>query len=114
MDRGECCVAGVAAPGGLDGGPEVILVLGVARSKHHELHKMRACFTDIEKHIEQLKHTKDAEDDPYTLEVFRGEIIGIEKALTEINKEDADCDLIQEIEDDLKRIKEKLAGVFGK
>ena len=50
-------------------------------AKHHELHKMRACFIDIEKHIEQLKHTKEAEDDPYTMEVFRGEIIGIEKAL---------------------------------
>jgi soluble cytochrome b562 len=82
-------------------------------AKHHELHKMRACFIDIEKHIEQLKHTKDAEDDPYTMEVFRGEIIGIEKALTEINKEDADCDLIQEIEDDLVKIKEKIAGFFG-
>lgn len=81
-------------------------------AKHHELHKMRACFTDIEERIEQLKHTKDVEDDPYVLEMVKGEIIGIEKALTEINKEDADCDLIQEIEDDLAKIKEKLTGLF--
>lgn len=81
-------------------------------AKHHELHKMRACFMDIEKHIEQLKRTKNAEDDPYALEVFKGEIIGIEKALTEISKEDVDCDLIQEIKDDLTKIKEKLTGLF--
>ena len=81
-------------------------------AKHHELHKMRACFMDIEKHIEQLKRTKNAEDDPYASEVFKGEIIGIEKALTEISKEDADCDLIQEIKDDLTKIKEKLTGLF--
>ena len=81
-------------------------------AKHHELHKMRACFTDIEKHIEQLKYTKNTEDDPSTMEVFNGEIIGIEKALAEINKEDADCDLIQEIKDDLTKVKEKLTGLF--
>ena len=83
-------------------------------AKHHELHKMRACFIDIEKHIEQLKHTKNAEDDPHALEVFKGEILGIEKAIAEVNKEDADCDLIQEIEDDLKAIKEKIGAVFEK
>ena len=81
-------------------------------AKHHELHKMRACFTDIEKHIEQLKRTKNAEDDPSVMEVFKGEIIGIEKSLAEINKEDADCDLIQEIKDDLAKVKEKLTGLF--
>lgn len=83
-------------------------------AKHHELHKMRACFIDIEKHIEQLKHTKNAEDDPYALEVFRGEILGIEKAIAEVNKEDADCDLIQEINEDLVKIKEKVASLFNK
>ena len=83
-------------------------------AKHHELHKMRACFIDIEKHIEQLKRTKNAEDDPYALEVFRGEIIGIEKAIAEVNKEDADCDLIQEINEDLVKIKEKVASLFNK
>ena len=83
-------------------------------AKHHELHKMRACFIDIEKHIEQLKHTKNAEDDPYALEVFRGEILGIEKAIAEVNKEDADCDLIQEINEDLAKIKKKVASLFNK
>ena len=94
----------------------ILMVVGCyvtyKEAKHHELHKMRACFTDIEKHIEQLKRTKNAEDDPSVTEVFRGEIIGIEKALAEINKEDADCDLVQEIKDDLAKVKEKLTGLF--
>ena len=95
-----------------------LIVLGCyvtfKETKHHELHKMRACFSDIEKHIEQIKNDKIAKDDPETIEVFKGEIIGIEKVIAEIDKEDADCDLIQEIEDDIKKVKEKIDGALKK
>lgn len=83
-------------------------------AKHHELHKMRACFTDIEEHIRKLESLSRDENDPEAIEVFKGEVLGIEKAITEVDREDADCDLIREIEDDLRKIKEKLAGVFVK
>ena len=81
-------------------------------AKHHELHKMRACFSDIEKHIEQINNDVNAKNDPETLEIFKGEIIGIEKVIAEIDKEDADYDLIQEVENDIKKIKEKIEGLF--
>lgn len=83
-------------------------------AKHHELHKMRACFTDIEEHIRKLESLSRDENDPEAIEVFKGEVLGIEKAIAEVDREDADCDLIREIEDDLRKIKEKLAGVFVK
>jgi hypothetical protein len=85
-------------------------------AKHHELHKMRACFVDIEDKIKALKeNTLTGKDkDPEASEVFEGESIGIEKALEVISREDADCDLIQEIENDLEMIKEKVAGLFKK
>lgn len=83
-------------------------------AKHHELHKMRACFTDIEEHIRKLESLSRDENDPKAIEVFKGEVLGIEKAIAEVDREDADCDLIREIEDDLRKIKEKLAGVFVK
>ena len=83
-------------------------------AKHHELHKMRACFTDIERHIRKLESLSRDENDPEAIEVFKGEVLGIEKAIAEVDREDADCDLIREIEDDLRKIKEKVAGVFGK
>ena len=96
----------------------LLIVLGCyvtyKEAKHHELHKMRACFSGIEKHIEQIKNGRIAKDDPETIEIFKGEIIGIEKVIAEIDKEDADCDLIQEIENDLAKIKEKIAGLFKK
>jgi hypothetical protein len=84
-------------------------------AKHHELHKLRADFIGIEEKIKDLddnalsKKDKDLE----AAELFKGEIIGIEKALGVIAREDDDCDLIQEIEDDLVKIKEKIAGFFG-
>lgn len=83
-------------------------------AKHHELHKMRACFTDIEEHIRKLESLSRDENDPKAIEVFKGEVLGIEKAIAEVDREDADCDLIREIEDDVRKIKEKLAGVFVK
>jgi hypothetical protein len=73
---------------------------------------MRACFSDIEKHIEQIQNDKNAKDDPETIEIFKGEIIGIEKVIAEIDKEDTNYDLVQEIEDDIKKIKEKIEGLF--
>ena len=95
-----------------------LMVLGCyvtyKEAKHHELHKMRACFTDIEEHIRKLESLSRDENDPEAIEVFKGEVLGIEKAIAEVDREDADCDLIREIEDDLRKIKEKLAGVFGK
>ena len=85
-------------------------------SKHHELHKMRACFVDIEEKIKILKESASGKEngDPGAVEIFKGEIIGLEKALEVIRREDADCDLIQEIEDDLVKIKEKVVGLFKK
>lgn len=94
----------------------LLIVLGCyvtyKETKHHELHKMRACFSDIEKHIEQIKNDSIAKDDPETIEIFKGEIIGIEKVIAEIDKEDANYDLIQEVENDIKKIKEKIEGLF--
>lgn len=81
-------------------------------TKHHELHKMRACFSDIEKHIKQINNNDSAKNGPETLEIFKGEIIGIEKVIAEIDKEDANYDLIQEVENDIKKIKEKIETLF--
>lgn len=96
----------------------LLIVLGCyvtyKETKHHELHKMRACFSDIERHIKQINNDDNAKKDPETLEIFKGEIIGIEKVITEIDKEDANYDLIQEIEDDIEKVKEKIAGAFKK
>jgi hypothetical protein len=84
-------------------------------AKHHELHKLRADFTDIEQKIKSLEDNAVVREgkDSQAAELFKGEIIGVEKALEVITREDADCDLIQEIEDDLVKIKEKIAGFFG-
>ena len=94
----------------------LLIVLGCYvtynETKHHELHKMRACFSDIEKHIEQIKNDKIAKDDPETYEIFKGEIFAIEKVIAEIDKEDANYDLIREVENDIKKIKEKIEGLF--
>ena len=82
-------------------------------AKHHELYRLRAEFDALhEKHEEVI--TDAAKTDPEMLDYFKGELVGIDEALDILKKEDADCDLIQEIEDDLRKIKEKVAGVFGK
>lgn len=80
-------------------------------AKHHELHKMRACFIDLKEKAERLKNNQEVRD-PEHIEVFLGEIRGLEEVLVEIDKEDADCDLVQEIEDDLAKIKEKVSNLF--
>ena len=82
-------------------------------AKHHELHKMRACFIDLKEKAERLKKNQEVRD-PEHADIFQGEIRGLEEALAEINKEDADCDLIQEINEDLAKIKEKVASLFNK
>lgn len=74
--------------------------------KHHELHKLRACFSDIHKHIEEIEVKKGAQDDPETMEILKGELIGIEKAMEVLNQEDRD--LFTEIKEDIAKIKEKL------
>ena len=85
-------------------------------ARHHELHKLRAEFTNLEEKIVSLKDKElaDRNIDPETDEIFKGEMLGYEKVLEIIKKEDADCDLIQEIEDDIKKVKEKISSLFKK
>lgn len=83
-------------------------------AKHHELHKLRACFGDIHEKIEKVKASHEAQEDPESIEVFRGELLGIEKALEVIKDEGADSDLMQEIENDIKKVKEKVTSLFNK
>lgn len=82
-------------------------------AKHHELHKMRACFIDLKEKAERLKKNQEVRD-PEHADVFQGEIRGLEEVLAEIDREDADCDLIQEINEDLEKIKEKIENLFKK
>ena len=82
-------------------------------AKHHELHRLRAEFDALhEKHEEII--TSATKTDPEMLDYFKGELVGIDEALDILKKENADYDLIQEIEDDLKKVKEKISGVFKK
>lgn len=80
-------------------------------AKHHELHKLRAEFSDIYK-----KHNKSLEDieenDPEIAVYFKGEIAEIKEVLEIVEREDEDCDLIQELNEDLAKIKEKIARLF--
>ena len=95
----------------------VLIVLGCyvtyKEAKHHELHKVRAEFEDLyERHQEMLEDV--LQNDPELVEYFRGELVGISETLDLIKKEDAESDTIQEIENDLKKLKEKIAGLFKK
>ena len=96
----------------------VLIVFGCyvtyKEAKHHELHKVRACFENKHHKIEELLENAEKEHDEEVERIFLGELRGIEEALEMIGKEDADCDVIQEIEDDMAKIKEKLAGLFKK
>jgi hypothetical protein len=89
-----------------------VIIIGLAcyvafrEVRHHELHKLRACFSDIHKHIEEIETKKGAQDDPETMEILKGELIGIEKAMQVLNREDRD--LFTEIKEDITKIKEKL------
>ena len=83
-------------------------------AKHHELHKMRACFVDMRDKVTALKESDSVKDDKEAIEIFEGEILGLDRALELVKEEDADCDLIQEIEDDLKMVKGKVASLFKK
>ena len=82
-------------------------------AKHHELHKLRAEFSDLyKKHQILVEETE--KNDPEMLEYFKGELIGIDESFDIIKNEEKDYDTIQEIEDDIKKIKEKIAGLFKK
>ena len=83
-------------------------------AKHHELHKMRAGFEDRRAQIRDLMTSAAAKTDNELEEFFKGELRGIEETLETIDKEDADCDLIQEIEDDLAALKKKMTSLFKK
>jgi hypothetical protein len=94
----------------------LLLVLGCyvtyKEGKYHELHKMRASFTDIHKRVERLKKNQEVKD-PDHIEMLLGELKGIEEILDLIEVEEANCDLVQEIREDLKSIREKMGGLFG-
>ena len=83
-------------------------------TKHHELHKMRAAFEDRHAEIEQLMKNQAAKEDEVLLDIFKGELLEVEKAIEYLKEEDKDGDVIQEIEDDLKKLKEKISSAFGK
>jgi hypothetical protein len=62
-----------------------------------------------------MKALKSAEDnDPEIADYFKGEFVAIDEALDILKQEDADCDLIQEIENDIKKVKGKVASLFNK
>ena len=98
----------------------VLMALGCyvayKEAKHHELHKLRAEFLDMEEKVAALKENElaNGNEDPEADEILKGEMLGYEKVLEILKKEDADCDLIQEIEDDLAKIKEKITSLFKK
>ena len=92
-----------------------LMVLGCycvyKEAKQHELHRLRAEFGDLRDRHETLVR-EATERDPEMLEYFKGELTGIDEALDILKREDTDYDVIQEIEDDLKRLKDKVASVF--
>ncbi len=82
-------------------------------ARHHELHKLRAEFSDLrDKHMKAFKTAED--NDPDIADYFKGEFVAIDEALDILKQEDADCDLIQEIENDIKKVKEKVTSLFNK
>ena len=83
-------------------------------AKHHELYKMRAAFEDRHAEIEKLMKSPASEEDEVVAEIFKGELLEVEKAIAYLKEEDKNGDVIQEIEDDLNKLKEKISSVFGK
>lgn len=83
-------------------------------TKHHELHKMRAAFEDkrhdIEKIIKLAQKSQDKEEE----EIFKGELLGFEKAIEMLDVEDADDEVVDEIKKDIEELKEKIEKLFEK
>ena len=83
-------------------------------AKIHELHKMRAAFENKVHEVEQLKEHVEPYDDKEEIDIFKGEILGFEKAVNLLKEEGADEDLVDEIKKDLEELKEKIEGLFNK
>ena len=96
----------------------VLIILGCyityKETKHHELHKVRACFENKRHKIEGLLEDAKKSKDEEVARVFMGELIGLKEALEMVKAEDGDEDLIEEIETDIAEIKEKVANLFKK
>ena len=78
-------------------------------AKHHELHKMRAAFEDKKHDIETLIAK---EDDKENKEILKGELLGFEKAVEMLEKDDVNNDLIEEIKKDVEELKKKIENIF--
>ena len=78
-------------------------------AKIHELHKMRAAFEDKKHNIETMI-AKD--DDKENKEILKGELLGFEKAVEMLEKDDANNDLIEEIKKDVVELKKKIENIF--
>lgn len=78
-------------------------------AKHHELHKMRAAFEDKKHDIETLIAK---EGDKENKEILKGELLGFEKAVEMLKKDDVNNDLIDEIKNDVEELKKKIENIF--
>ena len=78
-------------------------------AKHHELHKMRAAFEDKKHDIETLIAK---EGDKENKEILKGELLGFEKAVEMLEKDDVNNDLIEEIKKDVEELKKKIENIF--
>ena len=78
-------------------------------AKHHELHKMRAAFEDKKHDIETLIAK---EGDKENKEILKGELLGFEKAVEMLEKDDVNNDLIEEIKKDVDELKKKIENIF--
>ena len=81
-------------------------------AKVHELHKMRAAFEDRRHKVEELIKTEDPNEDKDVIDIFKGEIMGFDKAISALIEEGADKDAIDDIKKDIEVLKEKIYNLF--
>ena len=81
-------------------------------AKIHELHKLRATFENKVHEVQRLKDYVDPQEDDEELNIFKGEILGFEKAVYMLKEEGADEDLIDEIKKDIDLLKGKIKGIY--
>ena len=81
-------------------------------TKHHELHKMRAAFEDRHKEIERLMNNADVMENFEQRDLYKGELKELEEEIRMIGKEDVDGEKIEAIENEIRKIREKIEDLF--
>jgi len=81
-------------------------------TKHRELRKIRTVLENRHQEVEGVMNSKATKDDIELKDFLRGELAEIERSLVVVNEEDVDRYKIEDIENDLKKIKKKIDKLF--